>query len=184
MQKSCRLLHEERPYSLSFCLGLRIPDTRSLSSSITSFSHLLFNPPYKYSLLFPLKSRADKLQSSGKLLQYNKATYYSGHRWRIQELQTALRFGRPAPLLVWGQEQIIAEVFPVVPEELAKQRLLFFQSQFLPVRWYLCLQEAARRAKTVTNLDQRKKLLKHCAIKHKNSLRIGRKGDTQRKNKG
>lgn len=120
------------------------------------------------------------------MLQYHKATYYCGHQWKIQGLQTALRFGRPAPLLVWGQEQIIAEVFPAVLEELAKQRLLFFQSQFLPVQWYLCLQGAAMRKKTITNLDQRKKPLKHCAVKHKNSLRIGKKGDTQKakKNKG
>lgn len=39
-----------------------LSQTRSLSSSTMSFSHLLFNPPYKYSVLFPLQSRADKFQ--------------------------------------------------------------------------------------------------------------------------
>lgn len=180
MQKSCRPLHKERPHKpfFFFCFSNPVPDL-CLPSSI-NFSHILFNPSYKSSIFsFAISSWQTGLQK--KWSNTIKATYCFEHRWRIQELQTALRFERPAPLLVWGQEQIIAEVFPAVLEELAKQRLLFFQSQFLPVQWHLCLSEGARGQKTVIHPEQRKKTLNHCATKHKNSFRTEKKRQTHRK---
>lgn len=180
MQKTAD--HSMRKAHTAFFLK---PDSRSLSSSIISFSHILFNPSYKSSVfIFAISSWQTGLQKNWS--NTIKATYYFEHQWRTQELQIALRFERPAPLLVWGQEQIIAEAFPAVLEESAKQRLLFFQSQFLPVQWRLCLREGARGAKTVIHLEQRKKTLKHCATEHKNSLRTQKKADTQKakKNKG
>lgn len=158
------------------------PDTRSLSSSSISFSHILFNPSYKSSIsIFAILNWKTGLQKNWS--NTIKATYCFEHQWRIQELQTALRFERPVLLLAWGQEQIIAEVFPTVLEELVKQRLLFFQSQFPPVQWCLCLQEGARGQKTVIHPEHRKKTLKHCATKHKNSLRTEKKKQTHRRQK-